>query len=1034
MKLVRKIRLVFREGKSDKVYEVDLVEQPGSDAARYLVNFRYGRRGRSLQEGTKTARPLPLAEAEAVYQSIVVSKTNSGYWDESGPAPVHAPAAASAAGGNQAARTAALLGALAAERNSKKRARIIWNLGQGELVDGGLAVTARMNGGEWIEDYSIAWTLGRWRDDAFVPALEKLCKHANVRVREIAFEALLLSMTPSAVATRVRSQTADLAPALRAALDSAREADILRELTALHDTAAPALNQALVQCYRFALFEPAAQRALLAFASGCKLAPGVFKGLRSMFKTAELRVDYDMFACLSHRFDTTRAFFESSWDHVYIQGQGSLKVSSELKRENPRLAYSNRTRTYLRRRAWRALERLGRADSAHYVAMAAAVLLRVTDANAEKPRTSEIHRWSREERGSRVVATRDYDEFAALVVFNHILRGADPAYELNSSGKAWRRIAPASGVRGEPFPHLWDRTPAAPLDLLKRSHCAPVHDAAIRMLAAQSEFLASLSAGDVAQLLLSPYPQTAQFALPLAEALFARGAADEHLLLALLRSPLEAARAAGMRILKSQSDWVANQALLVELLLTFTPPITELVDAALGAATISDAGQQQVVAGVITQLLARDLPMNVPAAESLARLLVRRLPAAVAALPLTLVDRLLAHPDAGRQLLGARLLNAGTVRFAEIPERMLQHIQGSAHEEVRAMAIALLNKQGAAELLQQIDMLTELFHRGSAVERRELLTIFGNLAAGGAENEGRVLRALSALLFRGEQNEGQVDELVEFFVGRAASAAGVLSKETVWRLLQAQATAAQRVGAALLQHRAATELSVRQWARLAQHADLSVRRYATAAYEAHEGLVKQHTRDALRLLDGPWEDSREFGFGYFRARYTDADWTPEFIIGVCDSTRDDVQAFGRELLQRFFQQQQGPQYLAALSEHPSVNVQLFVSNFLESHAAGQPERILGLRGYFVTALSQINRARVCKDRVLGFLLREAVKDAQVAAMVAEVFTRVSLTVVRRDRSQLIKALIELHAAHPHLAVPVKLLPMRTLPPEVRGGV
>jgi hypothetical protein len=712
-----------------------------------------------------------------------------------------------------------------------------------------------------------------------------------------------------------------------------------------------------------------------------------------------------------------------------------VKPSKELPRENSRLAYSNLTRTYLRRRAWRALERLGRAGSAHYVPMAAAVLLRVTDANAEKPRTSEVNRWSADG-GYRRVATREYDEFASLLVFNHILRGANPEYRLNPSASAWMRTGERGDARGESFPHLWDRAPAAALDLLKRSRCALVHDAAIRMLAAQTEFLASLSAGEVAQLLLSPYPQTTQFALSLAEALFARDAGDEHLLLALLRSPLERAREVGMRLLIAQADWVANQWLLIELLLTFTQPITELVDAALGAATFSEVEQHQIVAGVITQLLARDIPMSVPAAENLARLLVVRLPTAVAALPLTLVDRLLAHGDAGKQLFGARLLNASSVRFAEIPQRMLQHIQGSVHEEVRAMAIALLNKQGPAELLLQIDMLAELFHRGSAVERRELLTIFGNLAAGGAEHEGSVLRALSALLFRGAGSQDQGDELVEFFMRRAPSAAGQFSKETVWRLLQAQANAAQRVGAALLQHRPATEFSVRQWARLAQHPDLSARRYIMAAYEAHEALIKQHTRDALRMLDGAWIDAREFGFGYFRERYTDADWTPEFIIGVCDSTRDDVQAFGRELLQRFFQQQQGPQYLAALSEHPSINVQLFVSNFLESHAAGQRERILALRGYFVTALSQINRARVCKDRVLEFLLREAVKDAQVAVMVAEVFTRVSLTVVRRDRSQLIKALIQLHAAFPDLAVPVKLSPVRAraASAEVRGGV
>jgi hypothetical protein len=67
--------------------------------------------------------------------------------------------------------------------------------------------------------------------------------------------------------------------------------------------------------------------------------------------------------------------------------------------------------------------------------------------------------------------------------------------------------------------------------------------------------------------------------------------------------------------------------------------------------------------------------------------------------------------------------------------------------------------------------------------------------------------------------------------------------------------------------------------------------------------------------------------------------------------------------------------------------------------------------------------------VLEFLLRESLRDGEVANMVAEIFTRVSLTVVRKDRSQLLTGLIALQNAFPNLALPIKLVP-----PEVRGGV
>ncbi|WP_452599838.1 WGR domain-containing protein, partial [Pontimicrobium sp. MEBiC01747] len=76
MKILHQKTLYFSEGKSDKVYEVDLCES-GSDL--YIVNFRYGRRGANLREGTKTVFPVPYDEALKVFNSLVSSKEKKGY-------------------------------------------------------------------------------------------------------------------------------------------------------------------------------------------------------------------------------------------------------------------------------------------------------------------------------------------------------------------------------------------------------------------------------------------------------------------------------------------------------------------------------------------------------------------------------------------------------------------------------------------------------------------------------------------------------------------------------------------------------------------------------------------------------------------------------------------------------------------------------------------------------------------------------------------------------------------------------------------
>ena len=72
MQLIKRTSLYYREGSSDKVYEVDLCEvSPG----RYVVNFRYGRRGSNLREGVETVQALPLNEAERAFDNWLPPKS-----------------------------------------------------------------------------------------------------------------------------------------------------------------------------------------------------------------------------------------------------------------------------------------------------------------------------------------------------------------------------------------------------------------------------------------------------------------------------------------------------------------------------------------------------------------------------------------------------------------------------------------------------------------------------------------------------------------------------------------------------------------------------------------------------------------------------------------------------------------------------------------------------------------------------------------------------------------------------------------------
>lgn len=76
------VNLEYREGNSDKVYHV-WIEPKG---AGWVVNYAYGRRGATLQTGSKTPQPVDEWKARRVFDDIVAEKSGKGYQPMQGQA------------------------------------------------------------------------------------------------------------------------------------------------------------------------------------------------------------------------------------------------------------------------------------------------------------------------------------------------------------------------------------------------------------------------------------------------------------------------------------------------------------------------------------------------------------------------------------------------------------------------------------------------------------------------------------------------------------------------------------------------------------------------------------------------------------------------------------------------------------------------------------------------------------------------------------------------------------------------------------
>ena len=75
------ITLYYREGTSDKVYQCQI--EPAGE--RFVVNFSYGRRGSTLNTGTKTNVPVDYDSAKRIFDKLVKEKKSNGYTEgESG--------------------------------------------------------------------------------------------------------------------------------------------------------------------------------------------------------------------------------------------------------------------------------------------------------------------------------------------------------------------------------------------------------------------------------------------------------------------------------------------------------------------------------------------------------------------------------------------------------------------------------------------------------------------------------------------------------------------------------------------------------------------------------------------------------------------------------------------------------------------------------------------------------------------------------------------------------------------------------------
>ena len=1028
MKRIRQVRLFFQQGTSDKVYEVELC-QLGPDS--FTVNFRYGRRGSTLKESTKTPVPVSLVRAKTIFDKLVGSKQKKGYQKTLATRPTDTSSQREL----RASKVLHYLQKMVQEPGTSfnwSPARVIWRAGELRLKEAEPLLLSLSRPKDFFYIYSWVWALGRCGSEKSLPYLFGLRedKSLDAGTQRMLTQSLLCLLPEEDKKSFIKPLIKEFPENYLQILGTDHIETLIDFFNIRIEQDAGFFSDQLFKLYLISGQFPILRSALLRIISQISLKPPFFKALRHIFKAAEFRGDAEMFGLIAYLLEKNAAFFNMpEWYHSIWKDGEYVHVEKELKKRDSKLGYSDKTRNYLRRRIMRRIRRLGEAKDSNYVSMAMAILLQYKDAMDELPVREDVqYRYFFEDgnfRSERI--TTWYDTYAAYPALNFILFANSDRYELSADGMKWKcksefkpgELTPT--VREEAFPELWDEQPQKLLRLLSDSEAKIVHEFAVKAFINRSDLDKWIDIPLAISFLEAPYSATNKLGLEAIKKLYDPQSPDLELLSALLECSLVEARKMAMNWAKfNKKLLVQSLDFLKTILLSPFPDVAEWAQKNLKAQDIPAILRSRLMEAVLDCIIEFEAEKEEHAAllsPTFSELFGEEL----RKLSMDKLSKLSGSSLSSLQLLATHIMTQHEMAISDMPDELLHNLISSPFSEVRVKGMKFFGKLSDQQLLNHADIITAFCyspHKEIRKEAHPIIEKLSKLSSGFFQN---LLYNLIPFLLKKESSEDLHRDVYHLIVGRLKDQLESLSRETSWKLIRSKYSVAQQLGSLILEnHIAPAALNIRELIRLANHEQLSIRNYVWEAFENDPHRMRQDKEEALRLLDADWEDSRNFAFVYFQTHFSDQDWTPQLLTAICDSVRPDVQAYGKEMVQRFFHKEYGTEYLLKLSQHPSAELQLFATHYLDEFASDKPEYIQRLSLYFTTVLTQINRGAIAKDRIYSFFERESLKSEQAAKIIAGILNRQSLTMAKGDKARCISLMMALKKQYPSLDMQLQI--------------
>lgn len=1032
MKLIEQASLSFQQGNSDKIYEAEICEVGNNE---FVVNFRYGRRGSTLKEGTKTVFPVSYEEAKKVFDNLVNSKTVKGYEHADAISSNLKPVKSAQSKDNLEEREEKILSYLKQAVNGTydesqwKLSRVIWRVGELKMSEAEGSLREISFQQDELFNYSLLWALGRCGSQKVVSKIKNAPDSQATHLERIKLEAIVNVGDRLDRSEVIRKTLERLPSTMRDLVKSKEPLELEKHLREILFELGSAKNDFLPDLYLLTYEYDHLHKVLCAIINDLPLKPNFFKYIRYIFKASEFRDDTMMYSIIASRFEKQVQFFNTSpWGDIWIDGE-YVKVEAEAKKSDAKLAYSDKTRNYFKNRISRWLNKLGQVQDATYVQYAKDILLKFADSDSQGP--SQFVQYHYDWNTSRSsTSTTHFDAFSEYIVLYNILYKNSIRYELNARAKKWNCRPPFTpgkpipNKREEAFPELWDKAPEQLVALLKSSQCQIVQQFAVKAFSANPDRQKYIDVTLILELLQKPYIVNNQLGITLAQEVYDPENPNIELVSALLTCSFAEANELAIQWIEEKRSYFLNQTEFLTALITCpNKTVQDWAKNQLATVSWDDKIANEVLTAVLNQLLMitlneeddeHDMYIN-----RVTEIILLTFPDQLKKIDFEIINRLLTHEIPANQVFGAKILLKHETSAESLPDELFEKLITSDHAEVRAVGVALFGKLDEASLLKKKDILINFCISKYPEVRREAQPVVKKLVNANAHFGNEITELFLPLMWRQEEYEGLQKDLLAIFLNELNASLEKIPANITWKLIDCAYLPGNELGSEILKKAPyLQDESISNLVSLASHDLLALRQLCWDYYKSNTSRIKYEAEQALKIVDAKWEDSRSFAFSFIEDKFTADDWNPTLLIGICDSTREEVQEFGKRLLTRFFKEEDGLEYMLKLSQHPNTGLQLFVSNYTERFTSGQPERLFQLEYYYTSVLSQINKGRTSKERAFQFLNTEALQHVEVAEWLLPLLTRISLTVTKKDKAHCIRIMFDLKKKYPHLESPL----------------